>query len=351
MHSISTAGQHLIGAAIFFSLFGVVPDAASAAAASTCAVSVEAFSGKAPDSTQADKIGQICLLLDAWSGGDGAPLQSAKALIDELLADSPDYVPAHHELARYYLKNGYGKGKDVRSAAYASAERALDRALQINPRYADAYVLRGYIQAEQGNLEPASQALARAAELGTKNPWLYWNIGLVLEKQYAFRDALAGYQRVLSSDTKNERARAAAQESSDRLLDWVRRGKAAAANYDDPGIRSGNITRLSTDTEVGKVATSPGYQVLHLTSYERSSDYCMRSNPVVDDLAKRHRGRAKFYRVSWSPWWDMDEKIEKKFDVHGVPTVIVFHDGKELGRRVGVDGISALDSWLEKLPR
>jgi thioredoxin 2 len=64
--------------------------------------------------------------------------------------------------------------------------------------------------------------------------------------------------------------------------------------------------------------------------------------PVVDDLAARHAGRVLVLKVDT----DRTPGILERFGIRGIPTLIVFRNGKESGRHVGVAQRSQLEALL-----
>ena len=69
---------------------------------------------------------------------------------------------------------------------------------------------------------------------------------------------------------------------------------------------------------------------------------CKMLTPLVEDLAARYDGRVTVAKV------DVDEQRELaiRYRVMSVPTVLFLKDGKEVGRKVGVQ---APETYLEAL--
>jgi len=59
---------------------------------------------------------------------------------------------------------------------------------------------------------------------------------------------------------------------------------------------------------------------------------CKALAPVVEKVADEYQGKVKVGKL------DIDDSpgVASKFGIRGVPTVVVFKDGKESGRHVGV---------------
>jgi thioredoxin 1 len=64
--------------------------------------------------------------------------------------------------------------------------------------------------------------------------------------------------------------------------------------------------------------------------------------PIVEKLADEYKGKVKVGKL------DIDDSpsVASKFGIRGVPTVLVFKDGKEAGRHVGVTNKETLIKLL-----
>lgn len=73
---------------------------------------------------------------------------------------------------------------------------------------------------------------------------------------------------------------------------------------------------------------------------------CKMLAPVVEDLGKKYEGKALIGKV------DVDENqaLAGKYGVMSIPTVIFFKDGKEIGRKVGVQPASVYTQTLDAQP-
>ena len=123
---------------------------------------------------QAEKVAQAKSDLNQWIGqGNDTLLIQANGLLDQVLRVNPSNVSAHVEMARYYIKNGSSSGFLGEGLVKATAE--LQTAMRMDPNFADAYVLWGYVLYLRGESRQAIEALQKAAAIGTGNPWLYLN--------------------------------------------------------------------------------------------------------------------------------------------------------------------------------
>jgi thioredoxin 1 len=69
---------------------------------------------------------------------------------------------------------------------------------------------------------------------------------------------------------------------------------------------------------------------------------CKVLNPIVERVADEFKGKARVGKL------DIDDSpaTASKFGIRGVPTVLVFKDGKEAGRHVGVTNKETLIKLL-----
>jgi thioredoxin 1 len=71
---------------------------------------------------------------------------------------------------------------------------------------------------------------------------------------------------------------------------------------------------------------------------------CRYVAPVVEALSDEMAGRVKFVKL------DIDETpgVADQLRIEGVPTLILFRDGKELDRQVGAAPKAAIKAWLDE---
>ena len=161
------------------------------------------------DSRHKAALDEAVVLLDSWRG-DSSVLNAARAKLDGILRSDPNVAAAHREYARYYIMSGYISGNRGTPASLAAAERSLNEALRLDPKYAEAYVLAGHLYFLQNRLADAMNALTKAKAIGTADPWLPLNTADVLIAQGRLDEAASNYQSVIASDTKNSKAMLAA---------------------------------------------------------------------------------------------------------------------------------------------
>lgn len=157
-------------------------------------------------------IAKAAELLDSWRG-DSSVLKTAKQKLDDILRADPNAAPAHREYARYHIMSGHISGTTVKPASLAAAEHSLNEAIRLNPTYAEAYVLRGHLYYLQNRLTDAMDALNKAKEIGTTDPWLALNSADVFMALGRLDEAASSYQSVVASGTKNSKAMLVALDS------------------------------------------------------------------------------------------------------------------------------------------
>lgn len=175
-----------------------------------------AYAGEAPNATQTltqsqqqRDLEEAIVLLDN-SKGDSVLLEEARTKLDGVLRSDPLNARAHREYVRYHIMDGYLSGDDVAPASLAAAERSLNRALEINPEYAEAFVLAGHLYFLQKRFDDAWSALRKAEEIGTTDPWLPLNMADLLVAERRLDEAQPHYEAVISSGTTNSKAMSAA---------------------------------------------------------------------------------------------------------------------------------------------
>lgn len=74
---------------------------------------------------------------------------------------------------------------------------------------------------------------------------------------------------------------------------------------------------------------------------------CKSMAPVLDQIAGRHRGRALVAKIDT----DQNPGTAGRFGIRGVPTLILFSGGREVGRQVGAVPAAALENMLAAAER
>ena len=71
---------------------------------------------------------------------------------------------------------------------------------------------------------------------------------------------------------------------------------------------------------------------------------CLAQKPIIDELAKRFGGRASFVEVNV----DENRKSAVKLRIMSIPTIIIFKEGQEMQRFVGLQSEDRLSEAIEK---
>ena len=69
---------------------------------------------------------------------------------------------------------------------------------------------------------------------------------------------------------------------------------------------------------------------------------CRMLTPIMEDLAKHFEGKAFIAKVDI----DSEQKTAAKFQVTSVPTLILFKDGKEVNRLIGLRDMEAIKEFV-----
>lgn len=70
---------------------------------------------------------------------------------------------------------------------------------------------------------------------------------------------------------------------------------------------------------------------------------CKQISPIVDEIAAELQGKLKVVKVNI----DHNPEIPQKFGVRGIPTLMVFKDGKPVATKVGSVPKSSLFDWIK----
>jgi len=71
---------------------------------------------------------------------------------------------------------------------------------------------------------------------------------------------------------------------------------------------------------------------------------CKMAGPIIDGLADEYAGKLTVAKLDV----DAEGEIASKFGVMSIPTVVLFKDGKEIGRQVGFAGKGGYVQLLAK---
>jgi thioredoxin 2 len=67
-------------------------------------------------------------------------------------------------------------------------------------------------------------------------------------------------------------------------------------------------------------------------------------SPVLESLARDHAGKIKLVKVDV----DASPRTAQRFEVQGVPSLLILDHGRVLTRRTGAAPRATLEAWLEE---
>jgi thioredoxin 2 len=70
---------------------------------------------------------------------------------------------------------------------------------------------------------------------------------------------------------------------------------------------------------------------------------CRMISPALEDVAKNLRGRMKLVKVNV----DDSPGVARRFNVQGIPTLLLFRGGSLVDQSVGARGAHELQAWIE----
>lgn len=74
---------------------------------------------------------------------------------------------------------------------------------------------------------------------------------------------------------------------------------------------------------------------------------CQAMGPILETLSKKMEGKVKIYKLNV----DENQEIASRFGVMSIPTIVIFSDGNEVDRKIGLqseDGLAeSIESFLK----
>lgn len=138
--------------------------------------------------------------------GRSEKLAEADKLLREILEEDIEYAPAYREYGRIYIMAGYVNNDNFKKGILGPSELSILKSIDIEPKYADSYVLLGHLYTKMKRYKEAQSALEKGESIGTKIPWLDLNWADLLNKQGKYSEALQRYKNVAESNTSNKKA-------------------------------------------------------------------------------------------------------------------------------------------------
>lgn len=72
---------------------------------------------------------------------------------------------------------------------------------------------------------------------------------------------------------------------------------------------------------------------------------CQMAGPIIKELANQYDGKIKVSKLNV----DENPQIPQELGIMSIPTVVVFKDGKEVGRKIGFEGKEGYKKLLEEV--
>lgn len=104
-----------------------------------------------------------------------------------------------------------------------------------------------------------------------------------------------------------------------------------------------NIVTLNSENEFEKTVLKTSVPVL-VDFWAPWCGPCRAQGPIVDQLAKQEGERLRIVKVNV----DEMEPLARQFDIRGIPTLIVFSQGKEKSRMIGLQTLEDLKRALSQ---
>ena len=70
---------------------------------------------------------------------------------------------------------------------------------------------------------------------------------------------------------------------------------------------------------------------------------CKQLDPILEEIAEENTDKFKVFKINI----DENPMVPQKFGVRGIPTIMLFKDGKLIDTKVGSLPKSALENWID----
>lgn len=101
--------------------------------------------------------------------------------------------------------------------------------------------------------------------------------------------------------------------------------------------------------EIKRVVAADTPTLVLFTSPDKGCGYCKGQAELLDEFAKKYKGKLSLTRVQWSPWRNFPDPSLLPETIYGLPTWFIFNGGKALGKpAMGLTDLRALEVWVEQ---
>lgn len=135
-----------------------------------------------------------------WLDFDAAPAAEAGAAVPWPGRPSPASEPEQAVALTASAEGWYAIGAELEETDPEQARAAYERALELDPRHADAHVNLGCLEHEAGRFAEAERHYRAALAIRPDDATAAFNLGVVLEDLGRLDEARAAYERALASD-------------------------------------------------------------------------------------------------------------------------------------------------------
>ena len=79
--------------------------------------------------------------------------------------------------------------------------------------------------------------------------------------------------------------------------------------------------------------------------YSDSCVACKKLSPTLSDIEEEYEGKLEIFKVNTG----FDGNLAKIYEVQANPTLVIFHDGKALSRKVGAISYDEIAEWIDEV--
>ena len=109
----------------------------------------------------------------------------------------------------------------------------------------------------------------------------------------------------------------------------------------------GLIKDTTTQTFVKDVIEESKRQPVLVDFWADWCNPCKQLTPVLERAAESRAGKVELAKVDV----EKNKQLQAAFRIQGIPTMILFHHGKEIARQSGAMNASGIESWVQQALR